>query len=195
MDTKQAELEISLIKKIMEDSRLAVYEQSFQGVYWVMVMTPAILINYLLMLFNTGYRYIGLIWIAAVAIGITGSIIIAQKEKRTVRVKTFAGKLLAVIGLSVGGANIIFSFASAAAGAFNPIYLVSVDSVALGLAFYVISYIQQLKSLKLLSYIWWTGAIFFFVFPSIHCLLFLGVMLLLTLWLPKLEEKRTVKSV
>ncbi len=187
---EQAELEIAVIKKIMEDSRKAVYERSIQGIYWTMVMAPAILLNYLVLVFRSGYQYIGLIWLAAVLTGITGSIIIARKEKRTTRVKTFAGKLLATIGFAAGGANVIFAFASSIAGAFDPLFLVSVDSIVLGVAFYVVAVIQQLKILKILSYIWWAGAVFFFVFPGIHCLLFLTVMLVLTVWLPKIEEKK-----
>ncbi len=194
IDIKQAELEITVIKKIMEDSRKAVYDTSIQGLFWVTVMVPAIFVNYLMLVFRFGFQYMGVLWLGAVMIGIIGSIIIARKEKRTIRVKTFAGKLLATIGFAVGGANVIFSFASAVAGAFHPLYLVSVDSVVLGLAFYVIGMLQQLKTLKILSYIWWAGAVVFFIFPSIHCLLFLAIMLILTVWLPKFEEKNRQKS-
>jgi hypothetical protein len=194
MDVKNAELELSVIRKIMEDSRRAVYDTSIQGTFWVTVMAPAILVNYLMYVFGFGLKYVGLLWIGAVAIGTVGSIIIARKEKRTVRVKTFAGKLLATIGIAIGGANIIFSFASAVAKAFDPLYIVSVDSVVMGMAFYVIGVIQQLKTLKMLSFVWWAGAVFFFVFPSIHCLLFLAVILILTVWLPKFEEARKNKS-
>ncbi len=190
IDIKQAELEITVIKKIMEDSRRAAYNTSIQGEFWTMVMAPAIIINYLIVVFRFGFQYVGLLWLGAVITGIIGSIIIARKERRNIRVKTFAGKLLATIGLAVGGANIIFSFASAVAGAFDPLYIVPVDSVALGLAFYVIGILLQLKTLKILSFIWWAGAVFFFIFPSIHCLLFLAIMLIVTVWLPKLEEKK-----
>ncbi len=194
LDIKQAELEITVIKKIMVDSRKAIYDTSIQGIFWTTVMAPAILVNYLMFVFGFGFKYTGILWIGAVVIGIIGSIVIARKEKRTVRVKTFAGKLLATIGIAVGGANVIFAFASGITGAFDPLYLVPVDSIVLGLAFYVIGIIQQLKTLKILSYIWWAGAIFFFVFPSIHCLLFLAVLLILTVWLPKFEEKSRKKS-
>jgi magnesium-transporting ATPase (P-type) len=189
IDIKQAELEITVIRKIMEDSRKAVYDTSIQGIFWTMVMAPAILLNYLMYVFRFGFQYVGLLWIGAVVIGIIGSIIIARKERRTVRVKTFAGKLLATIGVAIGAANVMFAFASAVAKAFDPLYIVPVDSVVMGMGFYVIGIIQQLKTLKMLSFIWWAGAIFFFVFPSIHCLLFLAVILILTVWLPKLEEK------
>ncbi len=194
IDIKQAELEITVIKKIMLDSRKAVYDTSAQGILWTFVMAPAVLANYLMYVFNFGFRYTGFLWMGAVAIGTIGSIITARREKRTVRVKTFAGKLLATIGISIGASNVIFSFASVIAKAFDPLYIVPVDSVALGMAFYVIGVIQQLKTLKILAYLWWAGAIFFFVFPSIHCLLFLSVILMLTVLLPKLEEKDKEKN-
>jgi hypothetical protein len=195
IETKQAELEITVIRKIMEDSRRAVYDTSIQGIFWTSVMAPAILVNYLMYVFSFGLKYVGFLWMGAVAIGIVGSVIIARKEKRTVRVKTFAGKLLATIGFTIGGANIIFSFAFAVAKAFDPLYIVSVDSVVMGMAFYVIGVIQQLKTLKIISFIWWAGAVFFFVFPSVHCLLFLAVILVVTVWLPKIEEAGKHKSI
>ena len=194
IDIKQAELEITVIKKIMEDSRKAVYDTSAQGILWTFCMAPAVLVNYLMYVFNYGFKYLGFLWMGAVAIGTIGSIIIARKEKRTVRVKTFAGKLLATIGIAIGGTNVLFAFASVIAKAFDPLYIVPVDSVALGMAFYVIGVIQQLKTYKILAYIWWAGAVFFFVFPSVHCLLFLSVILMLAVLLPKLEEKDRMKS-
>lgn len=193
-NVQQAELEITLIKKIMEDSRKVVYNSSIQGIYWTFVMTPAIILNYLMYIYKFGLAYVGILWITAVAVGTAGSIIIARKERRMVRVKTFAGKLLATIGIAIGGANIMFSIASGLAHAFHPIYIVSVDSVVMGMGFYVIGVIQQLKTLKILSFIWWAGAIFFFVFPSIHCLLFLAIMLILTILLPRIEEKNKSKN-
>jgi hypothetical protein len=194
-NVQQAELEITLIKKIMEDSRKVVYNSSIQGIYWTFVMTPAIILNYLMYIYKFGLAYVGILWITAVAVGTAGSIIIARKERRMVRVKTFAGKLLATIGIAIGGANIMFSIASGLAHAFHPIYIVSVDSVVMGMGFYVIGVIQQLKTLKILSFIWWAGAIFFFVFPSIHCLLFLAIMLILTILLPRIEEKNKSKNI
>ncbi|HAX47839.1 MAG TPA: hypothetical protein DCX92_02525, partial [Bacteroidetes bacterium] len=62
------------------------------------------------------------------------------------------------------------------------------DSVVLGMAFYLVGVIQQLKSLKLFAFVWWAGAVFFFFFPSMHCLLFLAIMLVFMVFLPKIER-------
>ncbi|HRE09524.1 MAG TPA: hypothetical protein PK605_11070 [Ignavibacteria bacterium] len=188
LNKQQAELELSLIRKVMEDSRKAVYETGKQGTFWTLVMAPAILLNYFMIIFNTGIEYTGLLWLAAVLTGTAGSVVIARKEKKTIRVKTFSGKILTSIGIAAGGANVIFAAASGFFGAFKPVYIVPVDSVVLGMAFYLVGVIQQLKSLKLFAFVWWAGAVFFFFFPSMHCLLFLAIMLVFMVFLPKIER-------
>ncbi len=188
LNKQQAELELSLIRKVMEDSRKAVYETGKQGTFWTLVMAPAILLNYFMIIFNTGIEYTGLLWLAAVLTGTAGSVVIARKEKNTIRVKTFSGKILTSIGIAAGGTNVIFAAASGFFGVFKPVYIVPIDSVVLGMAFYLVGVIQQLKSLKLFAFVWWAGAVFFFFFPSMHCLLFLAIMLVFMVFLPKIER-------
>lgn len=194
MDPNQAQAELDIIKKIMVDSRRVVYEGSNQGTFWAIIMVPAILINYGMIIFNTGLRYTGFVWMAVVLVGIIGSIIIGYKERNIKHSKTFAGKILVAIGISVGGANLMFSIASVVFGAFKPIYIVPVDSVVLGMTFYLVGVIQQLKTLKFFAYVWWAGAIFFFIFPSFHCLLFLAIMLTAMVLLSRFEEIKKSKS-
>ena len=190
MDTKHAELEISVIKKIMEDSRSAVYYKSSQGIFWFTLTAAAVLVNYLMVVTGTGMKYSGLIWIAVTGFGTMYSIILAKKENRKNKVKTFAGKILAAIGISVGIANILFAFASVVARAYDPFVIVSMNAMVLGLAFYVISMIQQLKSFKIISFVWWAGSVFFFFRPGIHSLLFLAAMLAVSAWVPWAEERK-----
>jgi len=190
INKQQAELELSLIRKVMEDSRKAVYDTSKQGTYWTLIMAPAIMINYLMIITGIANEYTGLLWLAAVIAGTIGSIIIARKEKKTVRVKTFAGKILTSIGIAAGGANLILGISSGFFNAFDPVYIVPADSVILGMAFYLVAVIQQIKTLKFFAFIWWAGAVFFFFFPGMHCLLFLAVMLILMVLLPKIEGSK-----
>lgn len=190
MNTKHAELEISVIKKIMEDSRSAVYDKSSQGIFWFTLTSFAVLVNYLMIVTDTGMKYSGLLWIAVTGFGTVYSVYLARKEDTKKRVKTFAGKILAVIGISVGIANLLFAFASVVARAYDPFIIVSMNCMVLGMAFYVISMIQQLKSFKIISFIWWAGSVFFFFRPGIHSLLFLAVMLAVSAWVPWAEEKK-----
>lgn len=195
MDTKQAELEISVIKKIMEDSRSAFYNRSSQGLFWFTLTAAAVLINYLMAVTGIGAKFSGLLWAGVSIFGALYSIKLAKKETRQLKVKTFAGKILTAIGISTGIANIMFAFASIAAKAFDPFVIVSMNALILGLAFYILSVVQQLKSFKILSDIWWAGSVFFFFMPGIHSLLFMAIMLAASAWFPWAEEKRQNKEI
>lgn len=195
MDTKQAELEISVIKKIMEDSRSAVYNKSSQGIFWFTLTSIAVLVNYLMVVLNTGIKYSGILWIAVSVFGSVYSVYLAKKEERSIKVKTFAGKILTSIGIATGIANIMFAFASLVANAFDPFVIVSMNAMILGMAFYVLSVIQQLKSFKILADLWWAGSVFFFFVPGIHSLLFMAIMLAASAWIPWAEEKKQTKAI
>ena len=195
MDTKQAELEISVIKKIMEDSRSAVYNKSSQGMFWFTLTSIAVFINYLMVVLDTGLNYSGILWIAVSVFGSVYSIYLFKKEDKNSNVKTFATKILTAIGIAVGIANILFAFASIVAKAYDPSVIVSMNALILGLAFYVLGVIQQLKSFKILADLWWAGSVFFFFMPGIHSLLFMAIMLAASAWIPWAEEKKQTKQI
>ena len=195
MDTKQAELEISVIKKIMEDSRRAVYDKSSQGLFWFTLSAAAVLINYLMAVTGIGLKFSGLLWAGVSIFGTLYSIRLAKKESGKLKVKTFAGKILTTIGIATGIANIMFAFASIVANAFDPFVIVSMNAMILGMAFYVLSVIQQLKSFKILADLWWAGSVFFFFMPGIHSLLFMAIMLAASAWIPWAEEKKQTKVI
>ena len=62
METKQAELELSVIKKIMEDSRNVVLDNGIHYIFWGVIVTSALIINYVMLLTRTSMNYIGLMW-------------------------------------------------------------------------------------------------------------------------------------
>ena len=176
METKEAELELSVIKKIMDDSRKAAYDSGTQGIFWSIVVAVALILTYLVLISEKGLQYIGLIWLIVIFFGTIGSIWIGIKEKKKIRTKTFASRVLTSVWLSIGVSNSIFAFASAVAHAFNPVYLVALDSLVLGVGFYVTGTIQQIRLLKYLSYVWWLQGILFLIFPSIHSILSFSIM-------------------
>jgi hypothetical protein len=179
----------------MEDSRSAVYNKSSQGIFWFTLTSIAVLVNYLMVVLNTGIKYSGILWIAVSLFGSVYSVYLAKKEERSIKVKTFAGKILTSIGIATGIANIMFAFASLVANAFDPFVIVSMNAMILGMAFYVLSVIQQLKSFKILADLWWAGSIFFFFMPGIHSLLFMAIMLAASAWIPWAEEKKQTKAI
>jgi len=50
METKNAELELSLIKKMMEDSRRLNIDNGIHYIFWGILVTIALLINYAMVL-------------------------------------------------------------------------------------------------------------------------------------------------
>lgn len=195
INKQQAELELSLIRKVMEDSRSAVYNKSSQGMFWFTLTSIAVFINYLMVVLDTGLNYSGILWIAVSVFGSVYSIYLFKKEDKNSNVKTFATKILTAIGIAVGIANILFAFASIVAKAYDPFVIVSMNALILGLAFYVLGVIQQLKSFKILADLWWAGSVFFFFMPGIHSLLFMAIMLAASAWIPWAEEKKQTKQI
>ena len=189
METKEAELELSVIKKIMEDSRKAAYDSGMQGIMWSVVIAVTLILNYVILILKMGYQYLGIIWIIMIAIGSVAAIIINIREKKKIRTKTFAGRVLIAVWSSIGISNAIFAFAAGVAHAFDPIYIIPLDSFVLGMGFYVTGTIQQMKFLKNLTLLWWAQGIVFLIYPSIHSLLSFSVLLIVSLLLPALENR------
>lgn len=195
MESEQAELELSLIKKIMEDSRNAVYDSGVQGIFWSILVAAALIINYIILVLKTGYEYIGLTWLVLMGLGTIISIIIGIKEKKRIKVKTFAGRILTSMWMSIGVSNCVIAFAAVVAHAYSPLYIIPIDSIVLGIGFFVTGTIQQLKFLKFLSWIWWAGGALFFVFPSLHSILYFSLMLIISLLIPAIQNRNNWKKV
>ena len=62
MESKQAEAELTVIKKIMEDSRRINIDNGIHYIFWGILVTFALLINSILLITKTNVNYIGLIW-------------------------------------------------------------------------------------------------------------------------------------
>lgn len=186
---KEAELELSVIKKIMEDSRKAAYDSGIQGIFWSVIIAITLILNYLVLIFEYGLQYLSLVWLVMIFIGTVGSIWIGIKEKKKIRTKTFASRVLMSVWLSIGVSNTIFAFGSAIAHAFSPLYLVALDSLVLGIGFFVTATIQQIRLLKYLSCVWWLQGILFLIFPSIHSILSFSIMLIVSLLIPAMDNR------
>ena len=194
MKENDAELELSVIRTIMEDSRNAVYDSGIQGIFWSVLIAVILIVNYAILIMGLGYQYIGLSWFVLTLIGSVISIFISIKEKKIIRVKTFAGRILTSIWIAIGVSNTIMAFAAAVPRAFDYLYIVPLDCIVFGVGFYVCSVIIQMKLLRFLTYIWWVGGVAFIFFPSIHCLLFFSLMLIASIIIPALQNRKKWKK-
>lgn len=194
MESKQAELELSVIKKIMEDSRNAVLDNGIHYIFWGVIVTFALLVNYAMLLTRTSMNYIGMMWfILMISAAIVDGIIGHRQVKRS-RVRTYAGDLLSSLWKATGIAMFMFGFLGIVTRAYDPIYISPVISTTLGIAYYTSGAIQQLKWLKYISFGWWAGAFYLFIFPSVHTLLIFAIMMICLQVIPGLILNRKYKE-
>ena len=66
--------------------------------------------------------------------------------------------------------------------------------LALGIAYFTSGAIQQLKWLKNIAFGWWAGAIYLFIFPSVHTLLIFAIMMICLQVVPGLILNRKYKK-
>lgn len=194
MESKQAELELSVIKKIMEDSRNAVLDNGIHYIFWGVIVTFALLVNYAMLLTRTSMNYIGMMWfILMISAAIIDGIIGYRQVKRS-QVRTYAGDLLSSLWKATGIAMFMFGFLGIVTRAYDPIYISPVISTTLGIAYYTSGAIQQLKWLKYISFGWWAGAFYLFIFPSVHTLLIFAIMMICLQVIPGLILNRKYKE-
>ncbi|HMQ68257.1 MAG TPA: hypothetical protein PKA90_04525 [Ignavibacteria bacterium] len=194
MESKQAELELSVIKKIMEDSRNIVLDNGIHYIFWGVIVTAALIVNYIMLLTHSNPRYIGMMWfILMVSAAIADGIIGRRQEKRS-KVRTYAGELLSSLWKATGIAMFMFGFLGIVTRAYDPIYISPVISTTLGIAYFTSGTIQQLKWLKNIAFGWWAGAIYLFIFPSVHTLLIFAIMMVCLQIVPGLILNRKYKA-
>lgn len=178
MNISQSETELSVIKKIMEDSRNIVADNGWHYILWGVSVTCALIANYIMALKNVSMNYQGMLWfILMTSTWILESIIerrLAKKKKE----RTFAGKLLGSLWFAAGISMFTFGFIGTISHAYHAIFICPIISTMLGATYIISGAIQQAKWLQLLSIGWWGGAIYTFLFPSVHTLLIFAVMMI-----------------
>lgn len=178
MDSKQAESELALIKQMMMDTRKVIADNGWHYILWGVVVTAALLANYVMALQHVSMKYAGMMWLIVMISTAVTEVIIERREQRKSKVKTFAGKLLSALWTASGISMFMLGFAGTITGAYNPIFICSLISIVLGIAYYTSGAIQQVKWLQWLSLGWWAGAVFTFAYPSVHTLLIFAVMMI-----------------
>lgn len=194
MDSDQAKLELHIIKKIIDDSRKSVIDNGWHYIFWGITITIALIINYIMILYKASLNFQGLLWLFIIIAAYIISFIIEMKHKKTQKVKTFAGTILSSLWIAAGISMIIFGFIGTLTNAYSPIYICPIISVVLGLAYFASGTIQQENWLKYISFGWWIGAVFMFVFPGVHTLLVFAFMLICFQTIPGIFLNRKFKK-
>lgn len=184
MESKQAQLELTVIKKIMEDSRRINLDNGIHYIFWGILVTIALLINYILLLTKSNGNYIGMMWFILMITGAIIDGIIGKRQSKNAKVHTYAGNILGSLWLASGIAMFMFGFIGTITKAYNPVFISPIISVSLGISYFTSGAIQQINWLRNISFGWWIGAIYMFIFPSIHTLLIFAIMMICLQILP-----------
>lgn len=194
MNTREAESELSVIKKIMEDSRRINIDNGIHYIFWGVLVTTALLINYVMLITKTPGNYIGLMWFILMISGAVIDGLIGKRQVKKSRAITYAGNLLGSLWLASGIAMFIFGFMGTVTKAYNPVYICPIISTSLGISYFTSGAIQQVKWLQNIAYGWWAGAALLFIFPSIHSLLIFAVMIVLLQIVPGIVLNKKSKE-
>jgi len=178
MESTHAESELSLIRKIMDDSRRINIDNGIHYIFWGIVVTAALIINYVLLLTKSYMNYIGLMWMVLMISAAVVDGIIGRKQEKKSKVSTFAGRTLGSLWLASGVAMFMFGFLGTMTKAYDPIFISPIISTTLGISYFTSGTIQQIGWLRNTAIGWWAGAAVMFIFPSVHTLLIFATMLI-----------------
>ena len=184
MDTTQAELEISQIKKIMEDSRRILIDDGLGFIVWGSLVCAGLILTYFSVMEIVEWNITSIAWIVLIGSGWIFTFFQVRKEKKERKAVTFAGKVAAAIWGSAGITMTIIGFAGSYSGVVRGFGICPLMSCVMAVAFFVSGVIYYDKLFRWLGVGWWAGAIVMFFWHSPHTLLLFAMMLLFMEVLP-----------
>ena len=194
MESRQAESELSVIKKIMEDSRRINIDNGIHYIFWGVLITVALIINYIMLLTKTPGNYIGLMWFILMILGAIIDVFIGRRQSVKSPVQTFTSRILGSLWLASGISMFMFGFLGTVTKAYNPVFICPIIATSLGISYFTSGAIQQINWLKNIAFGWWIGAAVLFIFPSIHTLLIFAVMMVSFQLIPGIILNRKSKA-
>jgi hypothetical protein len=177
MEKQQAELEINMIKQIIDDSKKIVVDDGKGFIIWGVLIVIGLLGTYFFIPLRL-YEYISLLWIAVIGIGWVYTIIIHAVKDHKKKVKTFAGKILGALWFSCGVSMTIVGFVGTGTGSYGAYTISPLMSVILGIAYFVTGIIYGRAWVRNLAIGWWIGAIVTFIWTGMYSLLVFAVMMI-----------------
>ncbi|MBK8549817.1 MAG: hypothetical protein IPL53_01665 [Ignavibacteria bacterium] len=194
METRQAESELSIIKKIMEDSRRINIDNGIHYIFWGVLITIALLINYVMLLTKASVNYIGLMWLILMVSGAIIDGFIGKRQSNKSPAHTFTSKILGSLWFASGISMFMFGFIGTVTKAYNPVFICPIIATSLGISYFTSGVIQQINWLRNISFGWWIGAVVLFIFPSIHTLLIFAIMIVCLQLIPGIILNRISKK-
>jgi hypothetical protein len=191
-EEKKALDELLFIKKVMQDSQKIIVDNGMGYIVWGLLVTFGMIFGYIKFSLNLQFDYMWA-WVILISIGWAFSFF-AYYRKKSSRVETFAGQIIARLWLSFGIGMTIIGFIGYYSGAIRGEYISSVIAILLGCAYYLTSVLYEWKWFKLIGIIWWAGGIVMFYFFGIIQFLIMGGLMIFGQVVPGIILYRKYKT-
>lgn len=183
MDEQQAREDLAVIRRFMEDGRRDVMDRGKHLLVWGSVGMVGSALTYAYVVEWTAVPP-GWLWLALMAAGWAGSVVIGRRESRRAPVKTFARRLLSVMWVSSAIVITLIALAGIFSELVDPRALPGLLSVALGAPILVAGVLAGERWLRLVGAGWWFGGGIMLFVPGVYALLLMGAMSLLLMAVP-----------
>jgi hypothetical protein len=177
MEKQQAELEISMIKKIMEDSRRIVVDDGIGYIFWGILIFVGMISSYFVVL-TKQYSYTIWIWVILIGGGWAYTIISYFLKDSKKQARTLAGKILGGLWVSTGISMTLIGFVGPLSHSIGGYTITPVISIILGIAYFVSGIVYGQGWVRNLAVGWWAGAVVMFFWPGIQMFLIFAAMML-----------------
>lgn len=184
METKQAEAEITEIKKIMEDSRRIMVDDGTGFILWGLLVAVGLIFTYLSVLEYLAWSISSVAWFVLIGMGWLITILQIRKERKLRKAVTFAEKTAGAIWGSAGITMTIIGFVGSYSGLVKGFGISPLMCCVLAAAFFVSGVVYSDKTFRYLSFGWWAGALIMFFWRSPHTLLLFALMMIFMQALP-----------
>jgi len=183
MEKQQAELEINMIKKIMEDSRKIVIEDGIGYIVWGLLVFVGMISSYFAVL-TKQYNYTIWIWVILISGGWAYTIISYFLKDSKKKASTLAGKILGGLWISTGISMTLIGFVGPLSHSIGGYTVTPLISIILGIAYFVSGIVYGQGWIRNLASGWWAGAVVMFFWPGINTFFIFAAMMALLQIIP-----------
>ncbi|MCE1188753.1 MAG: hypothetical protein LWX56_06375 [Ignavibacteria bacterium] len=162
-DEQQALDELVFIRKVIVDSRKSLGDNGMGYIVWGVIVVLGLIYTYLNISLKW-YFHINIFWTLLMAAGWLWSITYFKGRIRSLKVSTFAGRIIGSIWLSAGVGMTMVAFLATFIGGVSGDYVSPFIAIILMMAYYISGVVSGSKILKLAALGWFFGAIILFIF-------------------------------
>ncbi|KXK54338.1 MAG: hypothetical protein UZ05_CHB002000905 [Chlorobi bacterium OLB5] len=184
MDTNQAKLELTEIKKIMEDSRRIMVDDGTGFILWGLLVAAGLISSYLSVLGYISWKITSIAWFVLIGSGWLITLLQVRRDSKKRKAVTFAGKVAGAIWGSAGVTMTIIGFVGSYTGMVKGMGISPLMACVMAAAFFVSGVVYNEKKFRYLGIAWWAGSLVMFFWHSPHTLLLFALMMIFMQALP-----------